>query len=268
MVGSKKTRGRIAVMARSAMAQSHSTHNPAINMVAPPPLTTVPPTGLAVVTTAPATTIAMSTQGPVTRSSHLHGTAAKHGGTSHQGRLITTANLGPILEQLQAFPPLPSHSTHTLAYTSNETLARVQLGSTHFSPPDPRTQADHNMIVYQLAQRMDNQSNLIRQLLNQISLAQNLGLGQPGKERRMEERSDRQLDGYQAGRVGVSRQGEGQQRDWPADMSQASAIHTQSRQSHPSRLSLRNNVRKRLAPRLDIKGWTHAWASREMCIKG
>ncbi|CAL9016056.1 unnamed protein product [Prunus brigantina] len=93
---------------------------------------------------------------------------------------------------------------------------------------------------------MDDQSTLMRQLLNQISLAQNLGLGQPGKERRMDKRTSRQLDGYQAGRAGVSRQGEGQQRDQPTDMLQASARHTQSR------LSLRNNVRERLGPRLDI----------------
>ncbi|CAL9011798.1 unnamed protein product [Prunus brigantina] len=118
MVGSKKMRGKTAAMAKSATAQSHSTHDPAINMVAPPPLTTVPPTELVAETAAPAT-------------------AAKHGGTSHQGGLVTTANLGPVLEQLKAFPPLPPHLTHAPAYTSHETLAHVQLGSTHFSPPDP-----------------------------------------------------------------------------------------------------------------------------------
>ncbi|CAL2253128.1 unnamed protein product [Prunus armeniaca] len=119
-------------MAKSATAQSHSTHDPAIDMVAPPPLTTVPPIRLAAETTAPAT-------------------AAEHGGTSHQGGLITTVDLGLILEQLQAFPPLPPRSTHAPAYTSNETLAHVQLGSTHFSPPDPRSQADLNLRVDQLA---------------------------------------------------------------------------------------------------------------------
>ncbi|CAL9021603.1 unnamed protein product [Prunus brigantina] len=168
-------------------------------MVAPPPLTTVPPTGLAAETTSLAT-------------------AAEHGGTSHQGGLITTADLGSILEQLQAFPSLASRSTHAPAYTSHEALARVQLGSTHFSPPDPRSQADLSLRVDQLARRMDDQSNLMRQLLNQISLAQNLGLVQPGEKRRMDEHTDRQLDGYQVGRVGVSRQGEGQQCDRPADM--------------------------------------------------
>ncbi|KAI5316935.1 hypothetical protein L3X38_036642 [Prunus dulcis] len=140
MVGSKKTRGKPAAMARFATAQSHSTHDPAIDMVAPPPLTTVPPTGLAAETTAPTTTV-------------------EHGGTSYQGGLITTADLGPILEQLQALPPC---STHAPAYTSNETLVPVQLGSTHFSPPDPRSQADLNLRVDQLAQRMDDQSNLMR----------------------------------------------------------------------------------------------------------
>ncbi|CAL8174054.1 unnamed protein product [Prunus armeniaca] len=217
MVGSKKTRGKAATMAKSTTAQSPSTHDPAIDMVAPPPLTTAP------------------------------AAAAEHGGTSHQGGLITTTDLGPVLEQLQAFPPLPSRSTHAPAYTSNETLARVQLGSTHFSHPDPRNQADLSLRVDELGQRMDDQSNLMRQLLNQISLAQNLGLGQLGEERRMDDRTGRELDGYQAGRAGVSRQGEGQQRDRPADMSQASASYTQSRSS------LRNNVRERLGPQLDIR---------------
>ncbi|CAL9000817.1 unnamed protein product [Prunus brigantina] len=158
-------------------------------MVAPPPLTTAPDT------------------------------AAEHGGTSHQGGLVTTADLDPVLEQLQAFLPLPPRSTHAPTYTSNETLARVQLGSTHFSPSDPRSQADLSLRVDQLAQRMDDQSNLMRQLLNQISLVQNLGLGQPSEERRIDECTDRQLHGKQAGRAGVSIQGEGQQRDLPADMS-------------------------------------------------
>ncbi|KAL6292034.1 hypothetical protein ACE6H2_000176 [Prunus campanulata] len=117
----------------------------------------------------------------------------------------------------------------------------MQLGSTHFSPPDPRSQADLNLRVDQLAQRMDDQSNLMRQLLNQINLVQNLGLGQLGEERRIDERADRQLNGYQAGRAGASRQGEGQQRDQFANMSQASASHTQS------------NVHERLGPRLDIR---------------
>ncbi|CAL2254004.1 unnamed protein product [Prunus armeniaca] len=216
MVGSMKTRGKTAEMAKSATAQSHSAHDPAIDMVAPPPLTTAP------------------------------ATAAEHGGTSYQGGLVTTADLGPILEQLQAIPPLPPRSTHAPAHTSNETLARVQLGSTHFSPPDPRSQADLSLRVDQLAQRMDDQSDLMRQLLHQISLAQNLGLGQLGEERRMDERTGRQLNGYPAGQAGVGRQGEGQQLDRPTDMSQASASPTRSR------LSSRNNMRERLGPRLDV----------------
>ncbi|XP_008227357.1 PREDICTED: uncharacterized protein LOC103326882 [Prunus mume] len=170
-------------MAKSATAQSHSTHDPAIDMVAPPPLTTVPPTR------------------PSAGSSNLRGTATEHGGTSHQGGLVTTTDLGPVLEQLQAFPPSPPRSMHSPAYTSNETLARVQLGSTHFSHLDPRSQADLNLRVHQLAQMMDDQT-LVRQLLNQINFVQNLGLGQPGEERRMDERTDRQLNGYQAGPQG------------------------------------------------------------------
>ncbi|CAL2258387.1 unnamed protein product [Prunus armeniaca] len=98
-------------------------------MVAPPPLTTEPPTG------------------PAAGSSNLRGTTIEHGGTSHQGGLVTTTDLGPVLEQLQAFPPLPPRSMYAPAYTSNETLARVLLGSTHFSPPDPQSQADLNLRV-------------------------------------------------------------------------------------------------------------------------
>ncbi|CAL2271089.1 unnamed protein product [Prunus armeniaca] len=217
MVGSKRLRSKTAVMTQSVTAQSHSTHDPVIDMVAPPPLTTVLPTELAV-----------------------KATAAEHGGTSHQGGLVTTTDLDPVLEQLQAFPPLPPCSTHAPAYTSNETLAHVHLGSTHFSPPDPRSQAYLNMRVDQLAQRMDDQTNLMRQLLHQINLVQNLDLGQLGEERRMDERTDWQLDGYQVGRAGMGRQGEGKQRDQLASMSQASASHTQS------------NVRERLGPQLAI----------------
>ncbi|KAI5335481.1 hypothetical protein L3X38_025614 [Prunus dulcis] len=91
MVGSKKTRGKTAAMAKSTMAQSHSTHDPTIDMVAPPPFTTLPPTRLAAETIAPAT-------------------AAEHGGTSHQDGLVTTADFGLVFEQLQAFPPLPPRS--------------------------------------------------------------------------------------------------------------------------------------------------------------
>ncbi|CAL8993981.1 unnamed protein product [Prunus brigantina] len=79
----------------------------------------------------------------------------------------------------------------------------------------------------------------MRQLLNQISVAQNLGLGQPGEERRIDECTGGQLNGHQAGRAGASRQGDAQPRDQLADMSQASASHTQS------------NMRERLGPRLD-----------------
>ncbi|CAL8168573.1 unnamed protein product [Prunus armeniaca] len=161
MVGSKRTRSKTATMAQSVTARSHSTHDPTIDMVAPPPLATVPPTG------------------PAAGSRNLRGTAAEHGGTSHQGGLVTTTDLGPVLEQLQAFPSLPPRSTHALGYTSNETLARVQLGSTRFSPPNPQSQADFNLRVDQLAQIMDDQNALMRQLLNQISVAQNLGLQQP-----------------------------------------------------------------------------------------
>ncbi|CAL8154327.1 unnamed protein product [Prunus armeniaca] len=148
MVGSKKTKDKITMMARSATAQSHSTHDPAIDMVAPPSLTTMPPIRLVAETTMLATAVAIPTQGPVARSSHLHGNEpTEHGGTSHECGLITTTDLGSILEQLQAFPPLPPRSKHAPTYTSKESLACMQLGSSHFSPPDPRSQADLNLRV-------------------------------------------------------------------------------------------------------------------------
>ncbi|CAL8153307.1 unnamed protein product [Prunus armeniaca] len=250
MVGSKRTRSKTAAMAQFVTAQSYSSHDPVIDMAAPPPPTAMnPQQTLAVApqqpphvigTTAPAFTVVVPSQAPF----------AEHGGTSHQGGLTTTTDFGPISEQLQAFSPLPPRSTHAPAYTSNETLARVQLGYTHFSPPDPQNQVDLNLRVDQLTQRMHDQNNLMRQLLNQINLTQNLGLRQQGEEKRMDECADRQFDGNQVGRV--SRQGDGQQRDQLTDMSQASASHTQSRRSLPSRLNLRTNVRDRLGLRPNI----------------
>ncbi|KAI5338148.1 hypothetical protein L3X38_017419 [Prunus dulcis] len=68
----------------------------------------------------------------------------------------------------------------------------------------------------------------------------------------MNERADRQFGGNQAGRVGVRGQGNVQQRNQLADMSQASTSHTQSRRSFQSRLNLRTNMRNRLGPRPDI----------------
>ncbi|XP_020415556.1 uncharacterized protein LOC109948062 [Prunus persica] len=186
-------------MAQSVTAQSYSSHDPTIDMAAPPPLAAMNPqqpprvTG----TTAPASAAVVPSQGPMAGLSHLHSTTVEHGGTSHPVGLTTTADFGPILEQLQPFPPLPPRSTHAPTHTSNETLAR-------------------------------------------------------GEERRINERADRQFGGNQAGQAGVSRQGNAQQRDQLSDMSQASASHTQSRRSFPSRLNLRTNVGDRLGPRPDI----------------
>ncbi|CAL9003193.1 unnamed protein product, partial [Prunus brigantina] len=82
---------------------------------------------------------------------------------------------------------------------------------------------------------MDDQNNLMRQLLNQINLAQNLGLGQQGEERRMDEHADSQFDGTQAGRAGVSRQGDGQQRDQLADMIVKKGASSRSRRTNSHR---------------------------------
>ncbi|CAL9016885.1 unnamed protein product [Prunus brigantina] len=91
MVGSMKTRGKTAAMAKSATAQSHSTHDPATDVVVPPPLTTAPPTG------------------PAAGSSNLHGTATEHGGTSHQassedGRPNQSAEATPQPNKLGSKP--------------------------------------------------------------------------------------------------------------------------------------------------------------------
>ncbi|KAI5343706.1 hypothetical protein L3X38_011582 [Prunus dulcis] len=83
-------------MAQSATAQSHSSHGPAIDMVAPPHLaimkpqqtlaaspqqppnvagTTVPPTGPAAGTITLTSPVVVPSQGLVARSSHLHSAA-------------------------------------------------------------------------------------------------------------------------------------------------------------------------------------------------
>lgn len=81
-----------------------------------------------------------------------------------------------------------------LWHTSNETLAHVQLDSTQFSPPNPSSQADLNLIVKQLTHRVDDQNQLVGQLLRQINLVCNLGLGSHGEERMMDERTDSQVE--------------------------------------------------------------------------
>ncbi|CAL8083068.1 unnamed protein product [Prunus armeniaca] len=110
MVGSKRTRSKTAGMAQSLTAQSYSSYDPAIDMVASPPLAAVNPqqtlaaapqhpprvTG----TTALASTVVVPSQGPMAGSSHLHSIAVEHGGTSHQGGLTTTSIpfIAPMLD--------------------------------------------------------------------------------------------------------------------------------------------------------------------------
>ncbi|CAL9029534.1 unnamed protein product [Prunus brigantina] len=54
--------------------------------------------------------------------------------------------------------------------TSIETLGRVQLGSSQFSPTDPSCQANLNCKVDELTRRFKDQKNLVGQLLGQIDL--------------------------------------------------------------------------------------------------
>ncbi|CAL2252319.1 unnamed protein product [Prunus armeniaca] len=75
----------------------------------------------------------------------------------------------------------------------------------------------------------------------------------------MDERTRKQLNGYPAGRAGVSRQGKGQQLDRPADMSQASASPTQrggqpdnhrneDREERRSAVHYQRSIQERLGP--------------------
>lgn len=94
--------------------------------------------------------------------------------TSH-GQLSVTANFGSVVEQLHLFPHLPPHLTYAPAYTYNETLARVQLGSTQFFT------------------------------LRQINLVRDLGPGSQGEEVRNNERTGRQLERTQISQARPSR---------------------------------------------------------------
>ncbi|CAL9019604.1 unnamed protein product [Prunus brigantina] len=120
-------------MTQSVTAQSHSSHDPAIDMVAPPTHaamnpqqnlvaapqqpsrvagTTIPLAGAAVETTELVPAVIGS-------KAHYHGAATERGGTTHHDRLTTIIDFGLIMEQLQSFPPLPPYSTYASAYTSN-----------------------------------------------------------------------------------------------------------------------------------------------------
>ncbi|CAL9000544.1 unnamed protein product, partial [Prunus brigantina] len=93
---------------------------------------------------------------------------------------------------------------------------RPDLRATSSVPSIASTLDAHlNLRVDQLAQRMDDQRNLMRQLLNQISLAQNLSLGQPGEERRMDKCADRQLDGVDSRRQVIENPSQAQSTNTP-----------------------------------------------------
>ncbi|KAI5351683.1 hypothetical protein L3X38_004574 [Prunus dulcis] len=97
----------------------------------------------------------LSPHGRAARSeANHHDEAAVHDAATTRGHLGAASNYNPILEQLHMFPPLPLRLM-IAPYTSNETLARVQLGSTQFSHLDPSNQVD------QLTQIVDDQNNLI-----------------------------------------------------------------------------------------------------------
>ncbi|CAL9021280.1 unnamed protein product [Prunus brigantina] len=66
-----------------------------------------------------------------------------------QGLLTQFSDLfGEFLGHIiHSFLPLPPHSTYAFVYTPNETLALVPLGSTQFSPLDPRSQANLVLVL-------------------------------------------------------------------------------------------------------------------------
>ncbi|KAH0976915.1 hypothetical protein GBA52_026634 [Prunus armeniaca] len=82
--------------------------------------------------------------------------------TSHHKNLGVAATYGLIMKQIQPFPHLPPRLTFaTPTHTSNKILARGQLVSTQFSPPNPRSQVDLNFREVQLTQKVDDQNNLV-----------------------------------------------------------------------------------------------------------
>ncbi|CAL8133968.1 unnamed protein product [Prunus armeniaca] len=96
----------------------------------------------------PTTFTTLQPQALVARAT-LHNNATVIGADIHND--IAT----PVLEKVHSLPYFLSHLTYAPVYTSNETLAHVYLGFTSFSPPDPRSQVDLNLLVDQLKQKLD-----------------------------------------------------------------------------------------------------------------
>ncbi|KAL6294102.1 hypothetical protein ACE6H2_002244 [Prunus campanulata] len=115
MVESMRIRSKATATTQFEMSQSHTSRGPTTKTVALPhgsvAATSLPPHGL-----------------KVGSKAHHHDDAAVQDAATTHGHLGATSNYSPILEQLHLFPPLPLRLT-IAPYTSNETLARVQLGS-------------------------------------------------------------------------------------------------------------------------------------------
>ncbi|CAL2246390.1 unnamed protein product [Prunus armeniaca] len=95
----------------------------------------------------PTTFTTLQPQALVARAT-LHNNATVIGANIHND--ITT----PVSEKVHSLPYFLSHLTYAPVYTSNETLAHVYLGFTSFSPPDPRSQVDLNLLVDQLKRKV------------------------------------------------------------------------------------------------------------------
>ncbi|KAI5348256.1 hypothetical protein L3X38_001143 [Prunus dulcis] len=149
----------------------------------------------------------------------------------------------PVLEQIHSLPPLQPHLTYAPLCASNRALAHI-LSPIHTFLPDLRSQVGLNSRVDQLAQRVDNQNNLIGQLLRQINLNQSTDLKAHDEERRICEYTGEHFEGSQTSQSETNMQG--RERD-SADETQTSASRTLSQLTIHSILgSQEARVRERL----------------------
>ncbi|CAL2265537.1 unnamed protein product [Prunus armeniaca] len=77
-----------------------------------------------------------------------------------------------------------------LSYTFIETLGRVELGSTQFTPTDPNSHTDLNRNVDELTKRFEDSNNLADWLLWQIDLIRDFEFGLIGEEKRMDKSTE------------------------------------------------------------------------------
>ncbi|VVA29853.1 PREDICTED: PRUPE_6G297100 partial [Prunus dulcis] len=144
MVESIRTRSRAAAMTQSEIGSSHHDGE----------ASSLPPRSAAEIVAA--TMVLAITAAPpphrpnsliVGLEAHHHDGTMVHPNIIAYDQFVAAANFGLVVEQVHSFPHLPPCSTYALVYTINETLARVQLSSKQFSPPDPHSQTDLSVTV-------------------------------------------------------------------------------------------------------------------------